>query len=143
MNKNQLAITLLRVMLGVTFLMHGLAKWNMSLAAVSGWFESIGLPGALAYAVTFAEIIGGILLILGLMTRWAAVAVGAILLGAIATVKASAGFLGTAQAPGYELDAVLLVIAAFFAITGLSGVSLDQVLAKKNGRGAAQPPNAL
>ena len=60
------------VVLGITFFIHGLAKFQGGIENTVGWFASIGL-GALAYAVASIELVGGILLIIGLGSRivWA------------------------------------------------------------------------
>jgi putative oxidoreductase len=73
----------LRVTLGVAALAHGLLKiFVFTLAGAAGFFESLGLPGFLAYMVTFAEVIGGVMLIAGFQTRAAALALIPVLLGA-------------------------------------------------------------
>jgi putative oxidoreductase len=126
MKKQELAATLLRVMLGVTFLAHGWQKvMTMGLGNVAGWFESIGLPSALAYAVGYLELFGGLLVILGLGTRWLSWAFAAMLVGATVKVKLAGGFLGTGQGAGYELDLALIVMALFFAISGSTGWGVD------------------
>jgi putative oxidoreductase len=75
---------LLRLGLGVMFIAHSLylKLFVFTLAGTAGFFESLGLPGAVAYLVFAAEGIGGILLILGVQTRWVALALVPVLLGA-------------------------------------------------------------
>ncbi len=75
---------LLRLGLGVMFIAHSLylKLFVFTLAGTAGFFESLGLPGVVAYLVFAAEGIGGILLILGVQTRWVALALVPILLGA-------------------------------------------------------------
>ena len=64
------AALLLRLTLGTAALSHGLMKvFVFTPAGTAGFFESIGLPGPLAYLVIFAEVAGGLALILGLWTR--------------------------------------------------------------------------
>ena len=67
---------LLRVCLGIMYLAHSvILKWmTFTLGGTAHYFESIGLPGSLAYATFFAEMIGGIFLIAGVQTRWVALA---------------------------------------------------------------------
>ena len=60
----QTGTAVLRVALGVMFIAHGLLKVMVfTLPGTVGFFEQVGFPGWLAYAVTFAEIGGGIMLI--------------------------------------------------------------------------------
>ena len=61
---------IIRIVLGVTFFAHGLAKFQSGIDNVAGWFTSIGLPGGLAYGVATVELVGGILLIIGLGVRY-------------------------------------------------------------------------
>ncbi|GAA0450759.1 DoxX family protein [Alkalibacillus silvisoli] len=56
---------ILRVILGIVFLVHGLDKFQTGLDQVSMWFSSLGLPGILAYIVAWVEVLGGIMLIVG------------------------------------------------------------------------------
>lgn len=124
---------LLRVIAGLTFLIHGISKFQMGLENVAGFFGSIGVPAFLAYIVTFIEVIGGIALILGLGTRVFSLVLVVVMAGAIITVKLPVGFLGGQGGAGYELDLALLVINLALAISGSYKLSLDGVLfGKKN-----------
>ena len=78
------AALLLRVSLGVMFLAHGLylKGFVFTLPGTAQFFESIGLPGPLAYAVFAAETIGGIMLIAGYRTREVSLVLLPVLLGA-------------------------------------------------------------
>lgn len=116
MEKQQLATLLLRIMLGASFLIHGLSKFQGGVDNTAAWFDSIGLPGGLAYVVAIIEVLGGILMILGIATRYVAIAFVAIMLGAIFSVKAANGFLGNDQGTGYELELVLAVMAIYFVL---------------------------
>jgi putative oxidoreductase len=61
-------MTLLRVSLGVMYLAHSvvLKFFTFGLAGTAGYFESIGLPGWLAYATFAAGAFGGVMLVLGI-----------------------------------------------------------------------------
>ena len=76
--------TLLRVALGVMFIAHSvvLKYFTFTLAGTAQFFQSIGLPGFLAYIVFAAEAVGGVLLLLGIQTRWVALGLIPVLLGA-------------------------------------------------------------
>ncbi|MEO1147485.1 MAG: DoxX family protein [Cyanobacteria bacterium J06638_22] len=104
------ATTLLRVSLGLLFLAHGLLKVvTFTLPGTAQFFASIGLPGFMAYVVAPMEIIGGPLLIVGLFSRWVALALFPILL--VATkVHGPSGWLFTNEGGGWEFP-------AFFAVT--------------------------
>jgi putative oxidoreductase len=106
-----LAATLLRVTSGVWFLIHALVKvFVFTLPGTVGFFESIGLPGVLAYIVIAAELAGGIALIIGFQTRLVALALSVILLGSIYTPHFAAGFLFSNPNGGWEFP-------AFWALT--------------------------
>jgi putative oxidoreductase len=116
---------LLRVVLGIVFLAHGVSKFQGGIGNTAGWFDSIGIPGFLAYAVGTIELVGGIALILGIGTRVVSLLLGIIMLGAIFTVNLQAGLL-----EGYVLDLVLLVLAAHLVLNGSKLLSLEQVIYK-------------
>ncbi len=114
-----LGLFLMRLGLGSVFVVHGWMKLT-NLAGTVGFFSTLGIPAWLTYLVVFIEFFGGIAVILGLGTRAAGYLLSAVMLGAIATVKFKAGFVG-----GYEFDVVLLALALGLALTGAGGWSLD------------------
>ena len=122
MNKTQpsaYGATLLRLTLGGLFLAHaGLKYFVFTPGGTAQFFESVGLPGLLAYAVLTAEVIGGIALILGVYTRLVALALVPILLGAIFSVHASAGFFFTNEKGGWEFPAFWAVALIVQALIG-------------------------
>jgi putative oxidoreductase len=106
-----LAATLLRVTSGVWFLLHaGLKIFVFTPAGTAGFFDSIGLPGFLAYVVILAELIGGLALIAGFKTREVALGLSVILLGSIYTPHFAAGFFFSNPNGGWEFP-------AFWALT--------------------------
>ena len=86
------------------------------------------------YVVAVLEVVGAIALILGMGIRVVCVSYGLILIGAIVTVKGSAGFLGTSSTTGYELVLVLLGICISLVITGSKFLSLESVFKRWKGR---------
>jgi putative oxidoreductase len=76
-------VLLLRLSLDTMFLAHSViyTLLTMTLSGTSDFFNSIGLPSWLAYATCLAEVVGGIFLILGIQTRWVALALSPILIG--------------------------------------------------------------
>lgn len=112
-------IALLRISFGVMLFAHGfiLKYMTYTMAGTVGFFESIGLPGALAYVVAFAETFGGILLILGIGTRWVAAAMVPILLGAL-WVHAGNGWVFNAPNGGWEYPLYLVVLSIAQVLLG-------------------------
>ncbi|MBL4614724.1 MAG: DoxX family protein [Magnetovibrio sp.] len=115
---NEYAALVLRVALGGMYLSHGLIKlFVFTLAGTVGFFESIGYPGFFAYVVTFAEIGGGLLLIAGVYTRWVAIALVPILLGAM-QFHFGNGFLFSVQGGGWEYPLFLMILSGVVALMG-------------------------
>jgi uncharacterized membrane protein YphA (DoxX/SURF4 family) len=121
---------LLRVLLGITFLVHGIVKFQGGIENIVGWFESIGLPGFLAYGVASFEVVGGVALIVGLGSRIVSAIFILLMIGATLKVKLAVGFLGNGEMAGYELDLAFLAMAVFIAINGSKMFSLDQIFFK-------------
>lgn len=115
-NTTPYGVLLLRVSLGVMFLAHSvlLKGFTYGLAGTAKFFESIGLPGPLAYMVFAMEALGGVLLILGVKTRWVAAALLPILAGATWT-HAGNGWVFSAPNGGWEYP-VFLAIASVVLI---------------------------
>lgn len=98
-----LAATLLRLTNGILFVLHaGLKIFVFTIPGTVGFFESIGLPGFLAYIIIAAELLGGLALIAGYKTRLVALALIPILLGALFTVHLANGFFFSNEGGGWE-----------------------------------------
>lgn len=107
-----------RLALGTMFLAHGLMKVLVfTLPGTAGFFESVGFPGWTAYPVTFAEIGGGIALLLGLRTRIVSAALIPVLLGAL-YVHLGNGWVFSAPNGGWEYPAFLTVAAVVQLLLG-------------------------
>ncbi|UHA72461.1 DoxX family protein [Paenibacillus sp. 481] len=128
MNKVTVVSTLMRVVLGILFLAHGISKLNMGLVNVEAWFSSLGIPGGVAYFVAALEIVGGIMLIVGLFTRYVSALFAIMLTGAIFTAKLSTGLLGNNQMAGYELDLILIITSMYMFVADRSPLSVDHAL---------------
>ena len=117
---------LLRVSLGIMFIAHSLVlKWmTFTLAGTAQYFESIGLPAFLAYATFFAELIGGVLLVLGVQSRWVALALLPILLGAT-WVHLGNGWVFSAPGGGWEYPLYLIVLSLAQALLGDGAYALS------------------
>jgi putative oxidoreductase len=106
----------LRIVTGILFFMHGLAKLQKGMAVVVAAFDGYGVPGWLAYPVMGIELLGGAALVLGLGARYAAWALAAIMAGAIVTVKWEHGLLSSGGKSGYELDLIYLAVLVCVAL---------------------------
>lgn len=114
-----LGATILRVSLGVLFLAHGgLKLFVFTPAGTAQFFQSVGVPGSLAYAVIAAEMLGGVALVLGIYARAVSLVLIPILLGAIATVHGSAGFFFNNANGGWEFPAFWTVALIVQALVG-------------------------
>ncbi|BDG35398.1 DoxX family protein [Saccharococcus caldoxylosilyticus] len=122
----ELGSFIIRLVLGIIFLVHGFTKFQGGIENTAGFFSSIGLPGFLAYLVGEVELIGGILLILGLGTRIIAGAFAAIMVGAIFTVKLKSGFVG-----GYEFELALLAMSLHLLFSGNQFFAMDNVFVRR------------
>ncbi|NIX78145.1 DoxX family protein [Microvirga terricola] len=128
------AALVLRVTLGVLFLAHaGLKIFVFTPAGTAQFFGSLGLPPALAYLVILAEAAGGAALILGFLTRWAALALIPILLGAIFTVHGPAGFFFNNPNGGWEFLAFWIAALVAQALLGSGAYALSTGSAKASG----------
>lgn len=126
--KEAVGLVILRVILGITFLIHGYVKFNDGIEYTVGYFEMLGLPGFAAYVVAQIELIGGIVMVLGLGTRIVAGLFAIIMIGAIFSAKLSLGFLDDGQMAGYELDLVLFAMSIYLALKSRSYLALDNVI---------------
>ncbi|MDP4552200.1 DoxX family protein [Alkalihalobacillus macyae] len=121
-----LGLLTIRLIVGMLFFAHGFFKFSEGIANTAAFFEAIGLSGFLAYVVGLIELIGGVLMILGLGTRIVSVLFSSILIGALILVKRSTGMLG-----GYELDIALLAMSLSLFLSGGGPYSLRHYMVKK------------
>ncbi|OUA56121.1 DoxX family protein [Bacillus cereus] len=128
-NKNELSFFIIRLVLGLTFFAHGLGKFQDGIHNTENFFNSLGIFDWLAYPVAILELVGGILVILGLGTRIISTLFSLLIAGAIITVKFDQGFIG-----GYEFDLLLLAVSLFFVINNSQSISLDQFLSNRNNK---------
>lgn len=112
-------ILALRVTTGALFLFHGLVKlFVFTPAGTAGYFESIGLPGALGYLTMLVEIAGGLALILGVKPRIVSLALVPVLLGAAYFGHGGAGFNWSNAGGGWEYPVMWAVVQAAVAALG-------------------------
>jgi putative oxidoreductase len=132
------AITVVRVALGVIFFAHGAQKvlgWfgGYGLKGTTGYFASVGIPLPLAYAICFFEFLGGIGLMVGFLTRLAALAVITVMVGAIVKVQSPHGFfinweLAPGKGHGIEANLAFIAMALACVIAGGGALSVDALL---------------
>jgi putative oxidoreductase len=122
------AATVLRVSLGAMYIAHSLVLKHLmyTLPGTAQFFASLGLPAALAYATFWAELIGGVLLVAGIGTRWVALGLIPILLGA-AWVHAGNGWVFSAPNGGWEYPVFLIAASLVQALLGDGKLRLFQV----------------
>src|SRR5256885_14927624 len=128
-----LALLVLRLVVGLTFAAHGAQKvfgafGGPGINGTAGFFEQIGLrPGKLhAWIAGLTEFVGGLAIALGLVTPIAAAALIGVMTAAVITVHLKNGFFVANQ--GFEFNLVLA--AALFALAGIGSgdLSLDNAL---------------
>ena len=127
-----IAATLVRIVVGIMFLMHVSTKFKLGADAVAAnVFAKNGLEPAMiwAYVVMFIELVGGVCLIIGLFTRFVAAVLAIEMLIALVFVHLPKGY--AAGGGGYEY--VLLIGAVCFAIAIRGGgpYSIDRFLGKE------------
>jgi putative oxidoreductase len=112
------AALILRVSSGALFVAHGLMKvFVFTIPGTVGYFESLGLPGLLAYLTILAEVGGGLALILGVATRAVALALIPVLLGAT-WVHAGNGWVFSSEGGGWEFPLFWAIVQGAIALLG-------------------------
>ena len=133
------ATAILRPVLGVVFFAHGAQKmlgWfgGFGFSATMGYFTAaMHIPAPLALLAIAAEFFGGLGLILGFLTRIAALGIATNMVVAIATVHSAFGFFmnwaGTQKGEGFEYHLLVLSMTAFLMIRGAGALSVDRAIA--------------
>jgi putative oxidoreductase len=135
------ALTILRLVLGVVFFAHGSQK-------VFGWLggqgfsssmqfftEQMGIPAVFAFLAIAAEFLGGLGLIVGFLSRIAAVGIIVDMAVAVAMVHAPFGFfmnwLGTKQGEGFEFHLLAIGIGLAVLLKGSGALSIDHALSRR------------
>lgn len=139
------AALVLRGTLGVVFFAHGAQK-------LLGWFGGPGINGAtksfrsagiplphfFVYVSSLTELVGGLLLLVGLFTVVAGIAITIDMLVAILAVSHKAGFFVTSR-PGWELNLDLIAMAVCLVLIGPGSWSLDRLIGLTRAQMASQP----
>jgi len=125
------AATLVRVVVGIMFIMHVCGKFNAGPAAIATNFGKYGLPSPelFAYAAMFLESVGGACLIVGLFTRFFAAALAIEMGIALCVAHLPKGY--SAGAGGYEYVLLIGVVLLAIAMRGGGAYSIDAKIGKE------------
>ena len=124
-------LAILRIITGIVFMAHGGQKlFVYGFAGVTGAFTQMGipLPGITGPLVAILEFFGGLALVIGLLTRLAALGLAIDMLGAILLVHLAAGFF---LPRGYEFALTLLGASVALAVGGPGILSVDETIARR------------
>ena len=114
----------LRISIGVLFMVHSIGKFN---SGTGGFFSSIGLPSEMAPLIGLLELIGGILLIAGVLTRIASSLLAIEMLVVMVYLKKLQSFSGQ---NGLELELIIFVILLTVIVLGPGRISISHVIKK-------------
>ena len=130
------AALVLRVSLGAMYIAHSLLLkyFVFTLPGTAQFFESLGLPGALAYVTFWAELLGGLALVAGIGTRVVALALIPVLAGAT-WVHASNGWVFSAANGGWEYPVFLIAASLVLALLGDGRYALSNVFHPRKPQG--------
>jgi putative oxidoreductase len=115
----------IRIVTGITFIVHGIPKFY----DVSGgykFFQSVNLPAELFIPIALVEVIGGLAILFGVLTRIASALLIIEMIGAILMVKLSKGFVG-----GYEFELLLISIGITLFMMGPGKISIENYILKR------------
>ena len=133
-NLNEWSLTLLRVVLGVVFLYHGYLKLFVpgGFTGTINFFASLGMPIPVysALLVSVVEFLGGLFLVLGMVTKWSSALLAVDMLVALFVVHIKNGLL--VSKGGYEFVLVLLAGLAVVLTSGAGNLSLGKLLKSKH-----------
>jgi putative oxidoreductase len=130
-DRHALGTTLLRLIVGTTFIAHGSQKLlSFGVAGTAGFLGSLGVPMAnvMAPVLIATEVGGGILLLLGLLTRYVSIPLLFTMVVAIATVHLQHGFF---LPQGYEFALLLAVGLVTLALQGSGAFALDNAIGRR------------
>ena len=144
---NDFVPTITRIVLALVMFPHGAQKvlgWfgGYGYAGTMGFFTgTMGLPWVVAFLVIAIEFAGPVLLAVGLLGRFAALGVAAVMAGAIVTVHGKFGFFmnwnGNQPGEGFEYHLLAIALALVVVIRGSGAFSLDRLLTGRADRAEA------
>lgn len=116
----------MRITIGVIFIVHGYSKIGNE--GFANWLPSLGIPAELHMLIALAEVIPGIFLIVGVLTRISASIISIIMVGAIFHVKGLSVF--EVRDGGIEFDLILLAASLVVIVAGPGRVSISHIAKK-------------
>jgi putative oxidoreductase len=127
MNNKNLALLLLRIGVGLIFILAGWGKLT-GIENVQGFFGNVGIPmaGIMAWVVAIVEFVGGIMVLIGYKIKLPSLLLAFIMVVAILTVKLG----GDGGFSGMRIDLMLLVTSLALAILGSGGYSVEGMIGK-------------
>jgi uncharacterized membrane protein YphA (DoxX/SURF4 family) len=117
---------IIRLVVGVIFFVHGLKKFQDGIGNSVVFFEGNGLPGMLAYPVSIIELVGGILIFLGIGTKIIAATFSVIMVGAMVSVNIQNGFTG-----GFEFTLALFAMSLYLVLSRNRFLAVDSFFMNK------------
>ena len=126
-----LGLLVLRLVLGAIMIAHGWQKIAGHMHGIMGFLSHLGIPPWMGYLVVAAEFGGGILVVVGFLTRFAAFAILIDMLVAITKVHLHNGLTGQG---GFEFPLALAAIAFSLIFSGAGAISLDWMRGSKGAR---------
>lgn len=130
-------LVVVRLALGIVFVIHGIGKFgigplsNGGIGGFAGFLGQIGIPapGVFTWVVTLVELVGGLLILVGLLARIAGLLLTINMLVAVATFHLPNGFNAYASPPGYEYALVLALVSIAIVVGGDGGkLSVERAL---------------
>src|SRR5918911_971315 len=116
----------LRILAGIAFIIHGLPKLSNITGTEHFFANMVGLPAALALPIGLLEVIGGIALLIGVLTRIASILFIIEMIGSTITAKLSKGFVGR-----YEVDLLLMAVSISLLLTDPGRISVEWNVLKR------------
>ena len=114
----------LRSSIGVIFILHGMMKFNPGFANA---LPNMGLPPEMQIPIALAEVVPGVLMIIGVLSRFSGALLSIVMVGAIFHVKGAQSMTGDG---GVEIDVILLAASLVIMIAGPGRISLAQAIKK-------------
>lgn len=134
------AVSILRLLFGVVFFAHGAQKalgWfgGYGFAGTMGFFtQQLNIPAPFAALAIAAEFLGGLALLVGLLSRIAAFGIACNMVVAVKMIHIHYGFFanwyGQQKGEGFEFHILAVAVALFIMIKGSGALSLDRALSK-------------
>jgi len=121
---NDVVIAGLRSVVGLIFIVHGISKFN---PGFTSFLTNNGIPVEMQIPLALAELVPGILLIIGILGRLSASLLSIVMLGAIFVIKGAKSLTGNG---GVEIDLILLASSIVIMILGPGRISLSHIIKK-------------